>query len=130
MSRELKMMPAALRALEVGDDENFVVATLPGGIEAQEARGQETFAAGDSLPIEMRGTTLDDLTSLGFVFGAAIDELFVECRVPEFWTKRPTEHPLHTEILDAAGKVRGSVFYKAAYYDRRADLRWFNDVEG
>ncbi len=34
------MNPAALKALVGGDIENFLVASTPGGIEAQEKRGQ------------------------------------------------------------------------------------------
>ena len=40
--------------------------------------------------------------------------------MPQGWTRRATDHDMHSEILDEAGKIRISVFYKAAFYDRRA----------
>jgi len=48
---------AALRALAEGDDENFVVAATPGGIEAQEAQGQRDFVASDTLPLDFNFCT-------------------------------------------------------------------------
>ena len=29
---------------------------------------------------------------------------------------------MHNEIVDAKGRVRATIFYKAAFYDRRADM--------
>lgn len=31
---------------------------------------------------------------------------------------------MHNDVLDATGAKRASMFYKAAFYDRRADLYW------
>ena len=42
---DFRISPAAIRALAEGDIENFFVAATPGGIEAQEARGQRAFVA-------------------------------------------------------------------------------------
>ena len=42
--------PAAIIALAQGDIENALIAATPGGIEAQEARGQQEFAANSTLP--------------------------------------------------------------------------------
>lgn len=63
------------------------------------------------------------LEKLGFEFGEQIDELFIEAKLPEGWEKRPTEHHMHTHIVDGQGRKRGNIFYKAAFYDRSADFR-------
>ena len=118
------MSMAARKALSEGDIENFIVAMTPGGIVAQEKRGQAQFVASDSLPKEIEGITRPELVEIGFVFGEDIDELFVECRLPEGWSKRPTDHDMWSELLDGEGVQRAMIFYKAAFYDRRAQLTW------
>ena len=90
------------------------------GIERQELQGQSDFVGGDTLPKSIRGATREDLVSLGFKFGDDVDELFVHCSLPTGWTKRATEHSMHSELFDAYGRIRAGVFYKAAHYDRRA----------
>ncbi len=115
--------PAALLAAAKGDLENFEVASTPGGIEAQELAGQATANAMATLPIDMGKGTRADLESLGFVFGEALDDLFVHCKFPPGWRKQSTEHSMHSDLLDDKGRCRGRIFYKAAFYDRRADLR-------
>ena len=114
---------AALAAASRGDIENALVASAPGGIERQEAAGQRTLIETSMLPKEISGATRDQLSSLGFKFGADADELFVTCELPAGWTKRGTEHSMHSELLDEQGRKRAGIFYKAAFYDRRADMR-------
>lgn len=113
---------AAFAAAARGDLANAVVASTPGGIERQEAAGQQSFVASDNLPKELRGATREELNALGFVFGADVDELFVQCKLPDGWTKRATMHAMNSDLLDDKGRVRASLFYKAAFYDRRADM--------
>lgn len=114
--------PAAVGALMQGDLNNFLVAATPGGIERQEAAGQQTFVASETLPRHISGATREQLTALGFVFGEDVDDLFVQCKLPSGWAKRATEHSMHSEIIDDKGRRRASVFYKAAFYDRNADM--------
>ena len=116
------MNPVALVAALNGDFENARIAATPGGIEAQEAAGQAMLCAAAQLPKEMHGCTREQLESIGFKFGADVDELFVSCTLPPGWKKQATEHSMHSDLLDAKGRVRGGIFYKAAFYDRRADL--------
>lgn len=111
--------PAALLAVKQGNLENFIAATTPGGIEAQEKSGQLKFAASQTLPKEC---PREQLENLGFVFGEDADDLFVNCVSPEGWSIRATDHSMHSELLDPQGRVRGSIFYKAAFYDRRAHM--------
>lgn len=116
------MNPAALAALARGDFTNALVASTPGGIERQEAEGQRQLASAfRTLPKEMERGPAE---AFGFVFGDDADELFVNVTAPDGWAIRPTDHSMHSEIVDEQGRVRGSIFYKAAFYDRRADGRW------
>jgi len=116
--------PAALLAALSGQSENFVAAMTPGGIEAQEKRGQLEQAKKQTLPRDM-GKHRPALETLGFVFSTAPqngrDDIFIECQFPAGWEKRPTDHSMWSELVDANGRVRGMIFYKAAFYDRRAD---------
>ena len=111
--------PAAIKALVSGDLENLIAASTKGGIEAQEARGQETFVQSETLPKEC---PRKDLESLGFVFGEDFDDIFINVVFPEGWKKVATEHSMHNDLIDDKGRCRGGIFYKAAFYDRHADL--------
>lgn len=116
------MNPAALSAALSGDIENVIAASTPGGIERQEAAGQRTLVESSMLPKQIHGATREQLTQIGFRFGADVDDLFVACELPPGWTKRGTDHSMHSELLDEQGRVRAGIFYKAAFYDRRADM--------
>jgi hypothetical protein len=118
--------PAALAALVTGDLGNFLVAATPGGIEAQEAAGQAALVrAADHLPSEIipRSVTREMLgQAWGVTFGEEAEDIFVQATLPAGWTIRATDHSMHSELIDAAGNVRAGIFYKAAFYDRRAHL--------
>lgn len=124
------MTPAALVALLSDNLENFEAASTPGGIEAQERRGQLEEATKQTLPIVLNhryGANQEEARkpweALGFKFGKPVDNLFVECEFPKGWGKVPTDHAMHTDIVDDKGHKRGNIFYKAAFYDRNADAR-------
>lgn len=90
-------------------------------IEAQEARGQREACRTQALPID--GTK--DRTpweKLGFVFGEPKDDLFVNVTFPAGWEMRPTEHSMHSDLVDENGHKRAGMFYKAAFYDRSANI--------
>lgn len=112
--------PAALGALASGDIENFVVASTPGGIEAQEKRGQEALVNPSNMPAQMWPSRVA-FETVGFVFGDVIDRLFLKATLPPGWTREGTSHSMHSNILDAQGRRRVGIFYKAAFYDQRAD---------
>ena len=118
------MNPAALNALINGDLGNFLTASTSGGIEAQEAKGQIDFVNSTTLPKEMKGgCTIEKLKSLGIEFHDEVDDLFVNVTLPEGWSKRATDHSMHSDLLDDKGRKRASIFYKAAFYDRSAFMR-------
>lgn len=121
------MTPAALDALVKGDIENFVVASTPGGIEAQEAAGQRDLVARfNRLPTKFLSHCLDTdmpkgwLEKVGFKVGDVVsgDDIWTAVTPPDGWTLRPTEHDMWSEVRDDKGRLRISVFYKAAFYDR------------
>lgn len=121
----MTVTPAALSALLSGDMPNFRAASTPGGIEAQEAQGQRDLVSNfDRLPLRMSQTEKETAIAFGFEFGEPIDEVFMSVKAPEGWTLRASDHNMHSDILDGSGALRGNMFYKAAFYDRRADLSW------
>jgi hypothetical protein len=113
------MTPAAVSAAAKGDILNFLVASTPGGIEAQEAQGQRTFVGSQTLPIICPRTELE---ALGFKFGKPADDLFVTVEFPGGWQKKATDHSMHSHLLDPQGRRRGGIFYKAAFYDQSAHM--------
>ncbi|MBB2914916.1 hypothetical protein FHS43_006228 [Streptosporangium becharense] len=99
---------------------------IPGAIEAQEAAGGAAMAAGDCevIPVEILGGTDADLIALGFTLGEIdrSDPLFRQATLPPGWKRQGTGHSMHTDIVDELGRRRVGVFYKAAWYDRKAHL--------
>lgn len=96
-------------------------------IYAQEAQGQREVMQATTLPSDTRGRDAE-FEALGFKFGAVVDgdPLFRETSLPDGWSKQGTDHSMHTVIVDERGIARVSIFYKAASYDRRADMSVLN----
>lgn len=117
--------PAALVALAKGDFENAAIASRPGGIEAQERSGQQALVGSMDMPKELHPSR-EAFEKLGFTFGDDVDELFVKATLPAGWTRSATSHAMHSDILDGHGRKRVGIFYKAAFYDRRADANLVN----
>lgn len=116
------MNPAALSALAKGDISNFLTAATPGGIEAQEAAGQRALAAKfKTLPKDM---DQEAGKAFGFEYGEPADDIFVSVTAPDGWRIEPTSHSMHSDIVDDQSRKRGSIFYKAAFYDRNASGHW------
>lgn len=126
---KMNLTPAALAAAAKGDFHNAMVAATPGGIEAQEEAGQAILTLKfNQLPKDYlywrgEGTWKECFERLGFKFGADVDDIFVSVTAPEGWTLRPSDHSMWSYIHDEQGRKRGAVFYKAAFYDRSANLR-------
>lgn len=117
----MKLTPAALVAAAKGDLHNAIVASTPGGIEGQEKAGQAMLTLKfNQLPKDGMDRYRDALERLGFKIGKDTDDIFVSVTAPEGWTLRPSDHSMWSYIHDEQGRKRGSVFYKAAFYDRSA----------
>jgi hypothetical protein len=95
-----------------------------GYIEGMEAAGQRQLVSSASLPTKTGGNDPAFL-ALGFTFGVpdTSDSLFRAATLPDGWTKRGSDHAMWSYILDEHGRQRVSIFYKAAFYDRRAFMR-------
>jgi hypothetical protein len=91
-------------------------------IEGMEAAGGLQFVnESELMPAD---GPWDELVELGFAPPEPTDdELFVRTRLPEGWAKRLLDDPRGGEILDERGIPRVSTFYKAAFYDRKADCQ-------
>lgn len=102
-------------------------ATGTGGIstyvEEMESAGQAQLVNSDVLPVDV---TPDDAAfqALGFEFGPPLDSdpLFRQAVLPAGWTRRGSDHAMWSYIDDEQGRERVAVFYKAAFYDRRAHM--------
>ena len=99
---------------------NPAARAAPGAIEAQERAGQRALVSSSDMPKELRPSR-EAFEKLGFTFGEDVDRFFVSAALPAGWTRAATSHAMHSDILDAQGRQRVGVFYKAAPYDRRAD---------
>lgn len=95
-----------------------------GAIENMEAQGQEELVASEVIPSDFRKFGEADLTALGFVLGPPDpnDPMFRPATFPEGWSVKPTDHSMWSHVVDAKGRQRFSIFYKAAYYDRHAHM--------
>lgn len=129
--------------------QNLLRNLAPGGpaaIEAQERRGQEELVQSEVLPSNIEGRREREIRAMGakildgekdvrdaahavleragvrFLGPVEGDPLFVYVKLPAGWKKVATEHDMHVELCDQKGRVRASIFYKAAYYDRRATI--------
>lgn len=51
------------------------------------------------------------------------DDIFWRVDIPKSWEIRRSEHPMSTALYDDQGRQRAYIFYKAAFYDRRAYIR-------
>lgn len=87
-------------------------------IMGMEAAGQRQLVHSDTLPT--KGS--DALVDLGFKLGDVVvgDEMFRHVTLPDGWSKQPTDHSMWSKVVDEHGRERVGVFYKAAFYDRKA----------
>lgn len=102
-------------------------------IGTQEAEGQALFVGSDTLPVDHQeleqldeiGMTQEILESLGFEFLGPVedDPLFHWVNFPSGWTKEPSDHSMWSYLIDPKGRKVASIFYKAAFYDRRSFMR-------
>lgn len=93
-------------------------------IEASEKQGQQQLVKSDVLPVDMNPKDRAALESFGVVFGDPVpgDNLFVYATLPAGWKKVPTNHDMWSDLVDERGRKRAGIFYKAAFYDRKARL--------
>lgn len=107
------------------DDIEFLAEAIRVGtsqaIENQEAQGQRDLVASSKLP-KKSGQDRSVFEEMGIVFGDDVDDLFVSVTLPKGWTKEASDHSMHSSVYDDKGRERIGVFYKAAFYDRKASM--------
>lgn len=93
-------------------------------IEAQESQGQSSFVGSDTLPTKLSTEDKLILELNGFIFFGKVpgDDIFQYITMPGGWKKARTDHSMWSDLLDDKGRKRGSIFYKAAFYDRDAHM--------
>lgn len=103
---------------------HWVLSGNPAAIENQEREGQKQLVNSDVLPSGSEKGAIEVLTKAGVKFGPLVpdDSLFQFVELPNGWKKVPTAHDMWSHLLDEKGRKRASIFYKAAFYDRRAGL--------
>lgn len=87
-----------------------------------EAQGQRQLVHSDRLPVKLNGGTDEDFIAVGFSFGDPDkgDPLFRPATLPDGWAREGSGHAMWSYIVDATGRQRVRIFYKAAFYDRDA----------
>jgi hypothetical protein len=90
-------------------------------ITGMEAAGQRQLVQSDRIPVDGPD---HELLELGFTLGEPdpADPIFRSCTLPEGWGREGTGHSMHSNIVDANGRPRVGIFYKAAFYDRSASF--------
>jgi hypothetical protein len=103
-------------------------------ITDMEAQGQRELVASDRLPTDLGLMTRNDpeayqaarqeYEALGFQFGDPDpdDPLFMPAKLPDGWRREGSDHAMWSYLLDQRGLRRVAVFYKAAFYDRKAHM--------
>lgn len=110
--------------------ERFLLEDMEGGpnapVEAQEAAGQREMLTAAALPTRTMYCTDRDLIDLGFTLGdpRPDDPLFRDATFPEGWTRVPfPDSDYGTYVVDRLGRPRVLLWYKSAFYDRRAHIK-------
>lgn len=120
--------------------DHWLLGGNPRAIEAQEEAGQQELARASQLPAKINNPRAIDAKAayermgiLVYPFSEKIarifkeqvkkidnDPIFVSVILPSGWKIEPTDHSMWSNLKDGGGRIRASVFYKAAFYDRDA----------
>ena len=89
-------------------------------IEHMEAEGQQEAVRNTMMAKDM-SPSKEEWEKLGFAFtDLPDDKVLCIATLPEGWELKATSHSMWNDIIDRNGMKRGSMFYKAAFYDRCA----------
>ncbi|MDD5589210.1 MAG: hypothetical protein PHP92_04100 [Candidatus Nanoarchaeia archaeon] len=107
----------------------WIMGGNPFAIEQQEKRGQEQLCQSSQLPINGNfGDTEEYIEekynkhNIKIIGKSQNDNLFFDVELPNGWKIVPTEHSMWSELLNDKGEVIADIFYKAAFYDRKAHI--------
>ena len=112
-----------------GNEELFMLLTLARAmsgetkvLENMEKEGQD-LAIGQTMMAKDMYPSQEVWEQLGFTFrDIPGDDVLCKATLPEGWSIKATDHSMWNEIFDANGNLRGTMFYKAAFYDRSAHM--------
>lgn len=94
-------------------------------IEKMEARGaQEVVAQRRRLPTDGLDKKQAEAVGIEVHDVDTNDPIWTHVTLPEGWKIERTDHSMHTKLVDEKGRKRGGIFYKAAYYDRSANMHF------
>lgn len=98
----------------------------PSAIENQEKQGQKELVESSQLPRKVNPyatgpTAKEAYEKMGIkVLDESKDDLFYNVVLPSGWSIQCGDHSMWSALLDDKGVERASIFYKAAFYDRKA----------
>lgn len=103
----------SMLGLAAGSPEEYDRVTASRG--AAEVRMSDELPAKDTADPEVQAALL----SLGFKLGGVQsgNPMFREAEMPKGWTRKSTDHYMYTNVLDAKGRVRAQIGFKAQAYD-------------
>lgn len=100
-------------------------------IPAAEKRGQMECENSSQLPSTVgRDKDYDNVVAEYAKYGIKVigpskgDDLFLDVELPEGWKIKGTSHSMWNNLVDNNDRIRATFFYKAAFYDRDAFLRF------
>ena len=67
---------------------------------------------------------IEQYEKMGIIIIDEHDDLFWNVKLPEGWEIKATDHTMWNELRDNKGRKRAMFFYKAAFYDRDAFIRF------
>jgi hypothetical protein len=94
---------------------------IEGYITGMEEDGQRQLLNSDVLPVKGNWEALKEL---GVIPGEPVDgdPLFIHATLPAGWIRQGTSHAMGSYLVDERGVQRVEIFYKAAFYDRKAHV--------
>lgn len=101
---------------------------MNGIIENQERQAQRSMVGSQRLPRMVQfglryGLTWDAICATwGMTVGGEFDDLFNYVTLPAGWQIVASDHSMWTQLADEQGRARALIFYKGAFYDRRAHI--------
>ena len=94
----------------------------PNVLEHMEKEGQQR-AVNNTMVAKKMFPSRKKWEELGFTFtDIPGDNVLCKATLPEGWEMVAIDHSMWNNIIDEQGRVRGSMFYKAAFYDREARM--------
>lgn len=110
----------------------------PQAIEDQEKEGQQQLTLKkkvQQLPSKVQFEYSEENSTkryktLGFkvISESKGDSLFLDVKLLKGWELKVTDHSMWSDLIDDKGRKRAEIFYKAAFYDRSAFIRFNNRI--